>query len=130
VGKAVLRSPSRNYHCQKTSRISPAARPRRSKAPSRHSQPKAQLWAAFVVRISTPQRIRMVDLKDDLLEEADAIAEFIFGARERRRAVYHLADKGALPVFRMGKKRCARKSSITAWIAAQEAQAAEQEATR
>ena len=57
---------------------------------------------------------------DDLLEEADAIAEFLFGDRKRRRAIYHLASKKGLPTFRMGTKLCARKSALLEWIASQE----------
>jgi hypothetical protein len=59
-------------------------------------------------------------IADDLLEEADDIAEFLFGDRNRRRAVYALVQQEDLPVFKMGRKLFARKSALTAWIEAQE----------
>jgi hypothetical protein len=58
------------------------------------------------------------ELRDDLLEGADAIATFIFGDKSKRRRVYHLLDR--LPVFRLGNTICARKSSLIAMIEAQE----------
>jgi hypothetical protein len=62
----------------------------------------------------------MTALADDLLEEADAIAAFIYGTKEKKRRVYHLAKSSGLPVFKMGGKLCARKSALLAWVAAQE----------
>ena len=56
----------------------------------------------------------------DLLRGADAIAEFVFGDRRERRRVYHLKDRGHLPVFQMGATVCARKTTLIAWIEAQE----------
>jgi hypothetical protein len=67
------------------------------------------------------------DLSKDLLEGADAIAEFMFGDRKERRKVYHLAGgaKGnPLPVFRLGSVICARKSTLLQWISEQEGQIA------
>jgi hypothetical protein len=61
-------------------------------------------------------------LSDDLLRGADAIAEFMFGDRKRRRQVYHLVQRGELPVFRLGATLCARRSTLVAWIEAQEGQ--------
>ncbi|MEH2570661.1 DNA-binding protein [Bradyrhizobium sp. AZCC 2289] len=58
------------------------------------------------------------ELHDDLLEGADAIAEFLFGKKSKRRKVYHLMDK--LPVFRLGNSVCARKSSLLSMIEDQE----------
>ncbi|NTA35994.1 helix-turn-helix domain-containing protein [Agrobacterium salinitolerans] len=58
------------------------------------------------------------NLKDDILKGADAIAEFI---GEDRRAVYHLVKKGSIPTFRLGENIRARKSTLLAWIAQQEA---------
>ncbi len=59
-------------------------------------------------------------LSDDLLCGADAIAEFMFGDRRKRRQVYHLAQTGQLPVFKLGATLCARRSTIVEWIEAQE----------
>jgi hypothetical protein len=60
------------------------------------------------------------DLADDLLRGADAIAEFIFGARGSRRKIYYLAETSHLPVFRLGAVLCARRSVLLRWIAGQE----------
>ncbi len=59
-------------------------------------------------------------LAPDLLRGAEEIAEFLYGARTRRRSVYHLAETSQLPVFRLGSQLCARRAVILAWIAAQE----------
>jgi hypothetical protein len=59
-------------------------------------------------------------LADDLLRGADAIAEFIFGARASRRKVYYLAETSHLPVFRLGSVLCARRSVLMRWISGQE----------
>lgn len=58
---------------------------------------------------------------DDVLPGAEAISEFIYGNTEDRRKVYHLAQTGRIPVFRMGALVCARKSTLLRWIAEQEA---------
>ena len=60
-------------------------------------------------------------LSDDLLTGAGKIAEFIFGTATKRRQVYHLAECGGLPVFKLGATLCARRSTLIAWIEAQEA---------
>jgi hypothetical protein len=63
-------------------------------------------------------------IADDLLEGADAIAQFLYGDRSKRRKVYHLASeakgKNKLPVFRLGSILHGRKSTLLAWIKAQE----------
>ena len=59
-------------------------------------------------------------LPGDLLEGAEAIAEFFYGDRSKRRKIYHLAETSRLPVFRMGAVLCARKSTILTWIEKQE----------
>jgi hypothetical protein len=59
-------------------------------------------------------------LADDLLEGADAIAEFLFGSKATRRKIYHLAETSKLPVFRLGSMLCARKSVLINFIAGQE----------
>ena len=57
------------------------------------------------------------NLAADILRGADAIAGYLGFPR---RAVYHAAAKGSIPTFRVGETICARKSTLTAWIAAQE----------
>ncbi len=61
---------------------------------------------------------------DDILEGADEIAEFVYGTRGKRRVIYNLIEKHGFPVFRLGAKIHARKSTILGWIAKQEGQAA------
>jgi len=62
------------------------------------------------------------ELADDLLRGADAVAEFIFGAKQKngRRKVYYLAETSRLPVFRIGSVLCARRSVLLRWISGQE----------
>jgi hypothetical protein len=60
------------------------------------------------------------DLSDDILEGADAIAEFLFGSKESRRKVYYLAECSKLPIFRLGSVLCARKSVLLKFITGQE----------
>lgn len=62
-------------------------------------------------------------LHSDLLDGADAIAEFLFGDRKKRRRVYHLAEAGQLPVFRLGQSICARRSVLRAYVEEQERRA-------
>lgn len=56
----------------------------------------------------------------DLLKGAAAIAEFVLGDREQRRTIYHLAETGRLPTFKMGSTLYARRSTLLLWIRAQE----------
>jgi hypothetical protein len=60
------------------------------------------------------------ELSDDILEGADAIAEFIFGDRTSRRKVYYLAQRTKLPIFRFGAILRARKSVLLKFITGQE----------
>ena len=61
-----------------------------------------------------------LELADDLLKGADAIAEFLFGAPDGRRKVYYLARHSRLPVFRIGSRLCARRTVLMNYISAQE----------
>ena len=54
------------------------------------------------------------NLSDDLLQGADEIAAFI--GCNRRRAFY-LAERGLVPIIRIGKRLTARKSTIRRYIA-------------
>jgi hypothetical protein len=56
----------------------------------------------------------------DLLRGAEEIAQFLYGERERRRKVYHLAGTSNLPIFKLGSMICARKSVLVKWIKDQE----------
>jgi hypothetical protein len=60
------------------------------------------------------------NLADDILEGADAIAEFLFGSKEERRRIYYLAETSKLPLFRLGAVLCARKSVLLNYITSQE----------
>lgn len=53
---------------------------------------------------------------DDLLRGAAAIAMFLLNDPKQRRAIYHMVEKGCLPVFRLRKRIYARKSTLSAWI--------------
>jgi hypothetical protein len=64
------------------------------------------------------------ELSADILRGADEIAGFMFGDPKQRRRVYHLAENGGLPVFRLGAVICARRSVLLTWIANQEKSAA------
>lgn len=59
-------------------------------------------------------------LSDDLLCGADAISTYLFGTPKARRKVYHLAENGRLPVFKLGAVLAARKSKILQFIELQE----------
>ncbi len=59
-------------------------------------------------------------LADDLLEGAGAIAEFMFGDAKLRKKVYYLRQSSRLPLFHIGTRLCARKSTLLRWIRAQE----------
>lgn len=58
---------------------------------------------------------------DDILHGAEEIANFL---RLDKRAAYHAVSQNHLPVFRIGAKICARKSTLLTWIESQELQAA------
>ena len=58
------------------------------------------------------------NISADILRGAEAIDEYLGFPR---RAVYHAVSKGHLPSFRVGDIVCARKSTLAAWIAQQEA---------
>jgi hypothetical protein len=60
------------------------------------------------------------EFAQDLLRGADEIAQFLYGNRELRRKVYHLAGTSNLPVFKLGAMICARKSVLLKWVKEQE----------
>ena len=75
---------------------------------------------------SVPQHAS-TDLADDILEGAEAIAEFLFGSPEFRRKIYYLAECSKLPIFRLGSVLCARKSVLLRFISGQEDRVLSQE---
>ena len=60
----------------------------------------------------------------DLLYGVPSIAEFL-GLRDRQ--VRHLCEIGRLPTFKIGGKICARRSTISDWLAEQEAMPSKEE---
>ncbi len=62
-------------------------------------------------------------LAGDLLRGAAALAEFIYGDAKERRKIYHHAEKGDLPLFKIGSTICGRKSVILQRIAERERRA-------
>ena len=61
-----------------------------------------------------------VEFSKDLLHGAAEIAEFLFGDRKHRRKVFYLAERSKLPIFRLRSKLFARRSTLLAYISAQE----------
>lgn len=57
------------------------------------------------------------NLAGDILRGAEEISRYLGFPR---RSIYHAASRGNIPVFRLGDIVCARKSTLTAWIAEQE----------
>jgi excisionase family DNA binding protein len=56
-------------------------------------------------------------MNSDILKGSKAIAAWL-GISER--TIRHQVSNGRLPIFRIGAAICARKSTLTAWIADQE----------
>lgn len=55
--------------------------------------------------------------KPDLLYGAEAIAEYLgLGIRQ----AYHLFERGDSPMFKIGRRVCARRSALDAWLAKRE----------
>ncbi len=61
-----------------------------------------------------------LEFAKDMLRGADDIAQFLFGASDQRRKVYHLAATSTLPVFKLGSMICARRSVLLKWVTEQE----------
>ena len=53
------------------------------------------------------------DLAEDILDGAEAIAQFL-GCKPRR--VFYLHETGKLPTFKLGNRICGRKSTFRAHI--------------
>ncbi|MEI6560262.1 MAG: hypothetical protein WCO00_17830 [Rhodospirillaceae bacterium] len=52
---------------------------------------------------------------------AGEASQVLYGSDKYKRRVYRLAEKGAIPVFKVGGTLCARRSTLLAWVEAQEA---------
>jgi hypothetical protein len=61
--------------------------------------------------------------QDALIVGAEAIAKVVYGDEGKTRQVYHLAERGYLPIFRLGGQLAARQSTISAYLAEQERKA-------
>ncbi|GEL42258.1 hypothetical protein MEX01_28490 [Methylorubrum extorquens] len=57
---------------------------------------------------------------NDLLHGVPAIAAEM---RLSPRQIYHLAEKHGLPTFKIGRTVCARRSTLSVWLAEREAAA-------
>jgi hypothetical protein len=77
----------------------------------------------------------MSDLSDDLMIGGAVVCEFLFGGtgKTQMRRLYHLtsevSQQDRLPVFRLGGRKgpiCARRSTLTAFIAGLEHRQANQ----
>ena len=58
--------------------------------------------------------------QDALIVGAAAIAEVVFGDRTKTRQIYHAAERGYLPIFRLGATLTARRSTLNAHMAEEE----------
>ena len=56
----------------------------------------------------------------DLLYKVSAIARFLGMTEKQAR---HRVERGEIPSFKLFGSRCARRSTLTAWLAEQEAKA-------
>src|ERR1700733_13727470 len=64
-----------------------------------------------------------VELSEDLLEGAAAIAEFLYGKnsnKKSRRKVYYLAHHSNMPFFKLKSRWCALKSELREYIQKQQ----------
>lgn len=62
-------------------------------------------------------------LCDDLLDGAEAIADFLFGDPTLTRRVSRLKATSNVPLFKIGGRLCARKSQLMQFITTQEQRA-------
>jgi hypothetical protein len=64
-----------------------------------------------------------LQIVEEVIEGADAIASFLFGDSTKRRRVSYLAEKTRIPIFRLGSTLCLRPSAYRHFIESQEARA-------
>ena len=85
--------------------------------------PRQEMLAATSAEVTPPQAPQ-VALPDstgpppDLLIGATAIAMFLFGTKQKRRAIYRLVEARKLPVFTLGGTLCARRRTLLDHLAA------------
>lgn len=60
-------------------------------------------------------------LADDLLRGTKRIADHLYGDERQARKVNYLFETKQLPLFKLGGMICGRKSTLSRWIAEQEA---------
>jgi hypothetical protein len=53
-----------------------------------------------------------VDVGDNLILGASALADFIFKDRKKRRKIYHMHERGLLPLFKIGSEIAGLKSTL------------------
>jgi hypothetical protein len=63
-------------------------------------------------------------LYEDIIEGAAEIGAYLAMKPGR---IYHLAERGGLPTFKIGKHLCARRSTLLRWIQKQEARRLQKE---
>lgn len=63
------------------------------------------------------ERTIQADISDDLVFGATAIAR-VLGMT--RRQIYHAASQSHIPAFKIGNRLCARKTSLSSWLASLE----------
>ncbi len=82
--------------------------------------PPAPCVAARRLRNTLRMEGSMTDERADLLVGVRAIAEYLGYSRA---AAQHLIDRGTMPVFRIGSRIHARRSTLNAWFVECEAKA-------
>jgi hypothetical protein len=55
-------------------------------------------------------------LGEDLILGGSALARFLFKDATKRRKVYHMHERGLLPLFKVGPELAGRKSTLTRHI--------------
>jgi hypothetical protein len=111
-------APKRPVRVEVTQPFVPASMPD-DPGPAPKACPDASPFAA---QVQLPAKTGPPDSSpaDDLLIGASRIAAFLFGSPHKRRAVYHLAEKGVLPAFKWGGVLVARKTTLLAFLADRE----------
>jgi hypothetical protein len=110
---------------QSRKRQDAASRPASGAPAALRPAPRKEMLAATAAEVLPPQAPQ-VALPDstgpplDLLVGATAIAVFLFGTKQKRRAVYRLVEERKLPVFILGGTLCARRQTLLHHLAALE----------
>jgi hypothetical protein len=80
------------------------------------------VWRLDTIHVYTISEtpVGVIAEEHDIIVGAEQIAQTIYGDRNKRRQVYHLAERGHLPIFRLGQTLCVRRSTLNRFIADQE----------